>query len=176
MEVRRSQMVSSSLSPCNRYSSGGGPSPERPSMPIWVVVCWGSRTVIDVLRLSASEKKSQRRWAMRRSCPRAAPASGRRVPLRVTQVAPASVGGQAARVAAGAGDGQARRDAQSRARSHRTLAKVYLVLAPLWVVLTVLQWADDDAELLTRWLFTALAVGYVVLAAILWWRVLRRPT
>src|SRR3954452_21778428 len=33
MEVRRSQIVSSSLSPCSRYSTGGGPSLERPSIP-----------------------------------------------------------------------------------------------------------------------------------------------
>jgi hypothetical protein len=85
-------------------------------------------------------------------------------------------------MAAEAGDerarGNARREryqAQSRTRSQRTLAIVYLVLAPLWAVSAVLRWADDDADQLSRWLFTALAVGSVVLATVLWWRVLRRP-
>jgi len=61
IEVRRSQIVSSSLRPCSRYSTGGTPSRSRPAMPIRVAVCCGRTTVIAVLRLSASEKKSQRR-------------------------------------------------------------------------------------------------------------------
>src|ERR1019366_9602094 len=46
-----------------RYSTGGSPAPARPATPSWVAVVCGRITVIDVLRLSASEKKSHRRWA-----------------------------------------------------------------------------------------------------------------
>src|SRR5690242_3460634 len=47
-------MVSSSLSPCSRYSVGNGPG---------FVVC-GRMTVIEVLKPSTSEKKSQRMSAI----------------------------------------------------------------------------------------------------------------
>ena len=85
-------------------------------------------------------------------------------------------------MALGADDDQARRDArweryqaESRARMRRTLARFQLVMAPLWVLFAALRWRDDDADPLTRWIFTALAAAYAVTAVVLWWTVLRRP-
>src|SRR6476620_7466729 len=59
MEVRRVQIVWSSLRPCSRYSTGVSPVDTSPLMPIWPDVDCGRITVIDVLRPSTSEKKSQ---------------------------------------------------------------------------------------------------------------------
>src|SRR5829696_240024 len=69
MDVRRSQIVWSSDSPCKRYSTGAPAGPAAlPVMPIWERVCCGRITVIDVLRESDSAKKSQLIKAMRPSC------------------------------------------------------------------------------------------------------------
>src|SRR5215213_2856480 len=79
IDVRRSHAVSSSLSPCSRYSTGGAPVPAVPAKPICSVVLCGRITVIDVLRPRTSEKKSQRSRAIAASS-QTEPATGRARP------------------------------------------------------------------------------------------------
>ena len=90
--------------------------------------------------------------------------------------------GKAFGMTAEADDEQARKDARreqyqdlARARSRRTMAKFQIGLAVMWGTLAVVRWFDDDADPVTRWMFTGLGAAYVVFAAVLYWRVLRRP-
>ncbi len=80
-----------------------------------------------------------------------------------------------------ADDAQARREvprgrneAESGARSRRLLATFQLAMAPLWVLFAASRWLDDDADALSRWMFTSVAVAYVISAVLVWPRVLRR--
>jgi hypothetical protein len=57
--------------------------------------------------------------------------------------------------------------------SRRTMAKIFLLLTPLWVLTAVHRWFDDDADPLTRWTTVGVAAVYLCLA-VYWWRVLRR--
>jgi hypothetical protein len=77
-----------------------------------------------------------------------------------------------------ADDAQARREAywaRRQAASRRTVTKVYIGMAVIWVVLATVRWFEDDADMLMNWLFTGLAVGWVGLACTHWWKYLRRP-
>src|SRR3954453_19508458 len=64
MDVRRCQIVSSSLRPCSRYRTGASSAVAAPVMPIWDDVACGRTTVIEGDRPRTSEKKSQRTRAM----------------------------------------------------------------------------------------------------------------
>jgi hypothetical protein len=74
-------------------------------------------------------------------------------------------------------DAQARKDARwgrYQAESRRTQAKVWLALTPLWIAVAMVRWFDGDADELSRWLLTGVALLYLG-AGFLQWRVLRRP-
>ena len=80
-------------------------------------------------------------------------------------------------MASEADDAQARKEAyraRRQERSRRAVAKIFIGLAVLWVVLATVRWFDDDSDAVSWWVNAALAVGGVGLAWAQWWRHLRR--
>jgi hypothetical protein len=99
-------------------------------------------------------------------------------PERVMPVAARRAAREAARVTSEADDGTPRTEgrwARHQAQSRRMVAKIFIGLAALWVLLTVVRWLDEDSSALSRWLNTVVAAGWIVVAVLHWWKFLRRP-